>query len=310
MSQSYKKLRALGVIFAFACLSGCASLNPFAAKLPSMSPIDASMKINVVWKVNLGADSERYVFTPALLEGQVIAAAANGYVTRLDENGSQLWRVRPSKTLSAGVGTNGTLVVVANENGEIIALNAADGTERWRTKQGVEIIAPPAVNGDTVVVRTSDNRLMGLEVEGGARRWVYQRSNPALAMRSSASMLIDADTAVTGFPGGKLAGVATRNGELLWELNIAQARGTTELERMIDVAGSPLAARGELCAVAYQGRVSCFDFAKGSLVWSVEFSSVVGLARDNFNVFAISDKGIVTALDNKTGAQEWKTDVI
>lgn len=291
-------------------LVGCSSLNPFASSIPAMAPVQPTMKSSVAWKVSVGGDSERYVFSPVVVQDQVITAAANGVVMRLDGKGANVWRVTPVKRLSAGVGSDGRLAVVVSESGEVIALNASDGSVRWRTPLGVEVLAPPAVNGDVVVVRSSDNRLIGLEASDGKRRWIYQRNNPPLAMRSTAGMLIDTGTVVAGYPGGKLLGIATRNGALSWELSVAQPKGATELERMNDIAGTPLASNGELCAVAYQGRISCFDFAKGSAVWSVEFSSVVGLDRDNRNVFAVTDKGILTALDSKTGIEDWKTNVV
>ena len=40
---------------------------------------------------------------------------------------------------------------------------------------------------------------------------------------------------------------------------MALPRGATELERVADVMGNPVVDERQVCAVAYQGRVACFD---------------------------------------------------
>ena len=54
-----------------------------------------------------------------------------------------------------------------------------------------------------------------------------------------------------------------------------------ELERVADVAGTPVIGRKELCAVAYQGRAACFDATNCNALWSRDFSSSVGMDRDS-----------------------------
>ncbi len=64
----------------------------------------------------------------------------------------------------------------------------------------------------------------------------------------------------------------------------------------------------EVCAVAYQGRIACFDAASGNPLWSRELSSTVGLAIDARYVLVSDDKGAVHALDRAGGTSVWKQD--
>jgi len=93
-----------------------------------------------------------------------------------------------------------------------------------------------------------------------------------------------------------------------WETNVALPRGATELERVTDVVGLPVAAEREVCAAAYQGRIGCFDLANGNALWTRELSSTAGLALDARYVFVSDDKGAVHALDRAGGATIWKQD--
>ncbi|MCX8018301.1 MAG: PQQ-binding-like beta-propeller repeat protein, partial [Rhodocyclaceae bacterium] len=54
----------------------------------------------------------------------------------------------------------------------------------WQARVSSEVLAAPAVAGDLVAVRSIDARIFGLDAADGKRRWVYQRSTPALALRS------------------------------------------------------------------------------------------------------------------------------
>jgi outer membrane protein assembly factor BamB len=86
------------------------------------------------------------------------------------------------------------------------------------------------------------------------------------------------------------------------------ARGATELERVTDIAGTPTLFDTDVCAVAYQGRVACYDVANGAPRWTRDLSSTVGVAVDQRFVFAADDKGALSAFQRDGGASAWKND--
>ena len=111
-----------------------------------------------------------------------------------------------------------------------------------------------------------------------------------------------------GFPGGKLVALDASNGAQLWEATVALPRGATELERVADVMGNPAADERQVCAVAYQGRVACFDRRNGAPLWARDTSSNSGLAMDDRNVYVTDDKDAVTAYDKTSGRAGWRQD--
>ena len=203
-------------------LAACSSLNPFASSAPKPAELVAfqsSAELRPLWSANIG-DAGPFVFQPEVVGDSVYAAAHGGTVARYQDGRAQ-WSVRVGKRLSAGVGSDGRLVVVVSVDGEAIALDAASGAERWRVPVGAEVLAAPAMSSDIVVLRASDNRLIGLDARDGARRWVYQRATPPLALRSFAGIVVvENSVAIAGFPGGKLAAVNLANGGELWELSV------------------------------------------------------------------------------------------
>ena len=304
-------LRLLPLLAAVLVSAGCASLNPFSSSAAKPAPLvefTPSAQLSSTWSASIGKAGP-YRFQPAVWSDAVYAAGHAGDVARF-EGGRQVWRTDTDTRLSAGVGTDGRLAVVAATNGAVIALDAATGSERWRADVGAEVLAPPAVSLDFVIVRASDNRLIALDARDGSRRWVYQRNNPPLALRSFASVIIEGPVVLAGFPGGKLAVINLANGGAITELNVAVPRGSTELERVADIAGTPVVGRREVCAVSYQGRAACFDTSNGNAIWARDFSSSVGMDRDARFALITDERDAVHALDAYSGASVWKQDAL
>ena len=126
---------------------------------------------------------------------------------------------------------------------------------------------------DTVVVRTADGRIFGLSIDDGKRKWVFQRPSPPLMLRSEAGILAAGTDVVAGYPNGKLIALDSEDGKLIWEVTVMQPRGTTELERIADVAGLPVMDGSNVCAAAFQGKVACFDIGSRNMLWSRDLSS-------------------------------------
>jgi len=287
-------------------LAGCSgSAGPQMAELQELP---RNIPVRTLWQASVGGAGDA-VFSPALAAGGVYAAARDGTIVRFDAvTGKETWRVNVDQELSGGVGSDGTLVAVGTPEGEVITLDAGSGESRWRSRVSSEILSAPVLTGDLVVVRSADSRVFALDAKDGKRRWLYQRTTPALSVRAPLGMTADRGSLYAGFPGGKLVAIALANGGVRWEATVSLPHGTTELERVTDVVGSPLVAEREVCAAAYQGRIGCFDAASGNPTWSREISSTTGLAIDARYVFASDEKGAVLALDRAGGTSIWKQD--
>ncbi|WP_313952875.1 outer membrane protein assembly factor BamB [Accumulibacter sp.] len=293
-------------------LAGCStfeSLNPFASSGPKMAelqPIQATAQARVVWQESVGK-GDPYTFVPAVVGSSVYVAARDGTIARLDD-GRPVWRIKAEQPLSGGVGADERALAVGTAKGDLLVFATADGTLLWQAKASSEILAPPAVSGGLVVVRSGDHHVAAYDVRDGTRKWIYQRPTPALSVRVTAAPLVVDKYVFVGFPGGKLIAVNADNGAPLWEGTVALPKGATELDRIADISSVPVIDGRMICAVAFQGRVSCFDLGSGTLAWGREISSAAGLSIDSRHVYVSDDQGAVHALDRTTGASAWKQD--
>ena len=304
--------RCFATALSLLVLTGCStleSLNPFASSGPRMAelqPINTTIESRVVWRESVGK-SDVYAFTPAVVGASVYAAGKDGTLLRLDD-GKLIWKIDVGQTLSGGVAANQGMVVVGSPKGDVLAFASSDGKPLWKAKATSEILSPPVLGEGLVVVRSGDNRLAAYDMLDGKRKWIYQRPTPALSLRVRAAPIIDGKLVFAGFPGGKLIAVSTANGAAMWDGTVALPKGSTELDRVADITSSPVISGRTICAVAFQGRVACFDLGNGNLIWARDMSSSVGLTVDTRYLYVTDDKGSVHALDMASGASIWKQD--
>ena len=279
--------------------------GPKPAELPVLTNPQA---VRVLWSASIGR-GENFAFSPRIVGDSVYVAGRDGSVARLDAStGQPRWRTQAGSRLSAGVGSDGRLVVVASDEGEVFAFDAQSGTLRWRARVSSEVLATPDLSEDIVLVRSADSRVFALNADDGKRRWVYQRAGAALSVRTPAGLTARSGAVFAGFPGGRLVAVSLANGNAAWEAAVAAPRGATELERVTDVVGEPALLGREVCAAAYQGRVACYDAQTGNAIWAREASTLTGVSVDARYAYLSDARGSVQALDRSSGQSVWKQD--
>lgn len=296
-------------------LSGCSTVSNWfgsspasaAAKPAELVDFNPLVSLSEAWKAEVGdGKGQRFDLQVA---GDDLFVAGGSAVARLDlNNGRSRWRVDAPENLSAGVGVGDGVVVIGGAKGEVSALDANTGELRWKSVLSSEVGSGLLVASGNVVARSGDGRIQGLALADGSRKWLYSRSLPALSMRGSGGMVARDGVVYIGFPGGKLVALDASNGAQLWEATVALPRGATELERVADVMGNPVVDGRQVCAVAYQGRVACFDLRSGSPLWARDISSSSGLAMDLRHVYVTDDKDAVIAYAKDSGRGVWRQD--
>jgi len=307
-----RKLVGVGVL---ALMTGCStlnSLNPFATKDKTNEPakleeLKASMAVRTAWKLDIGK-AKGYQFSPALAGNTLVVASAEGNIARVEAaDGRPMWRIKAESNLTAGVGTDGNVIVVGAAKGVLMAFDM-DGKALWKTQLSSEVLSAPAVGQGMVVARSIDNRIVGIDAATGEKKWTVQRPSPPLTLRNAPGMLVHDKDVIVAQPAGKLSSFLMATGAPRWEVEVGVARGSTELERVTDIGGVPVIFEQDVCAVSYQGRVSCYELATGSPRWNRDLSSEVGVAVDQRFVFAADDKGALHAFSRDSGASVWKND--
>ncbi|NKC16906.1 MAG: outer membrane protein assembly factor BamB [Gammaproteobacteria bacterium] len=303
------------LFLATSLLCGCTAIGDYMLGTDNNEPpvplqdFDATTEVKTLWSRDIGDGGGRggSGLTPALADGRIYAAEADGDVVALNAiTGESLWRTDTEITISGGPGTGDGLVVVGSEDGEIVALRSQDGLPLWGAQVSSEVLAPPRVADGIVVVRTVDGKLFGFAVGTGQRRWVYDRSVPVLSLRGTAAPALNDGLVIGGFDSGRLIALGIQDGQVVWENRIAVPRGRTELERLVDIDSTPAVIDGLIYAVTFQGRIAALDATTGAVEWRRDMSSHSGIDVDSDFVFVTDEKGHIWSLERDTSASSWR----
>lgn len=288
-------------------LASCSSDKVTVREPAELRDFKPGASMEVRWRRHVGVGGNAGLL-PVVTARAVYAVNEYGELYRLDAiSGKKVWRLDTGFKISGAVGAGEGLIVVGGLKGELAAFDE-DGKLRWLTKVSSEVLSAPQIADGFVVVRTSDGRIAALSVEDGKRQWLYERSTPTLIVRSHAGVAIQHGAVYAGFAAGKLVAINLANGNVIWESAVSQPRGNTELERISDITSLPAVDAESACAVAFQGRIACFDIKQGAMLWSREISSDKGLTLQR-NVIYVSDaEGTVMAMDKTSGSTLWKND--
>jgi len=299
------KKHVAGLTLLAAALVACSSSTPTAAPA-RLETIHSPLEIRTAWLLHIG-DGRGAYFRPAVLANAVYAASSSGNVVRVDPaSGKEIWRTRLRGKLGAGVGSDGFLVAVAGQRGEIYVLTA-DGKLSWESRVPSDVIAAPLVGHGLVIVRSTDQSVSAFEAETGRRRWIYKRVTPPLTLRGASELAFSGENVLAGFPGGRLVAIALSNGAARWDSLVSEPKGATEVERLADVLG-PLGMLGdEVCAASYQGRVGCFDASDGQEQWARDVVAGAGVTAEGKQVFAVDSTSTLFAFASSNGGDLWSS---
>ena len=129
---------------------------------------------------------------------------------------------------------------------------------------------------------------------------------PRLTLRGTSRPVVAGELAISGFDNGRLMAVTLAAGNPAWDVAVGQPRGSSELQRLIDIDSPPAVDGDDVFAVAFQGRAVRLAHDTGLEIWSHEISSYRGLAADALGVYVSTAEGEVIKLDRASGAERWR----
>jgi outer membrane protein assembly factor BamB len=230
-------------------------------------------------------------------------ASNDGLLLSLDAaTGRELWRVQAGKALVAGVGAEGATAAVVTEANELITYE--NGREVWRQKLTTSSFTAPLVSNGKLYVLGSDRSISAFDGAKGSKLWTQKRSTDSLILRQAGVLLMVSDTLVAS-SSGRLIGMNPLDGSVRWETPIAIARGTNDVERLVDLVGRVSNVSEVICARAHRVSVGCVNTFRGQLLWSKQALGFEGLQADDRSLFGAESDGKVIAWNGRNGERLW-----
>jgi outer membrane protein assembly factor BamB len=285
-------------LLAFLLLACAGTEKPKPAELP---PNAALIGVRLAWSARIGAVD--FPLAVKVNGSRVSVASSDGAVMALDaETGRELWRAQAGAALAAGVGSDGKMAAVVTRANMLVAFS--EGRELWRQKISAQVFTAPLVAGERVFVLAADRSVSAYDGLTGRKLWTQQRPGESLVLRQAGVILAVGDTLVAGLS-GRMVGLNPLNGSVRWEAPLATARGTNDVERLVDLVGGVSREGNVVCARAFQFSVGCVDAGRGALIWSQPANGAVGVQGNGRSLFGVESDSKVLAWNRVSGERLW-----
>lgn len=305
-------LRFLLILIVASALLGCGTSDPkkLALKAEPLVNFEPTVTLKKVWSSTAGSGQDvRYSRLTAVLDGDgaLYTVGVDGDVQALDaKKGKVLWTTRTQTEISGGTGVSSNAVLFGTYDGYVHALNKSSGEKLWSTKVSSEVVSAPVGNSDLVVANTIDGRVFALDAATGEQRWSYDHPTPVLTLRGTASPLLTPSQVIVAFDSGQIVSLSASDGSSQWQFRVSRPQGRTELDRIVDIDGTPILSGGYIYAGSFQGNVVAASRGNGRVMWSSEESTAYPLAVADGKVYVSTEESRIVALNAITGKLEWE----
>ena len=299
-------IKASVIIFLSLFMIGCQSDKVIVEQPAELVKINSLVKIDNTWSKKIFSDIPTGKTDLVVDSDGIFTFSSAGLVFSYFSNGKLNWENDLNFSLSSGVGKGFGSLFVTSIDGDIFSLDINNGNLNWSSKIGGESLSVPSSNGDIVAVQTSNGKITAINLKDGKFRWEYISVLPSLSLRGTSSPIFDDGNLYVGFANGNLAKIEPRSGVIQWEIPVTISKGSSEIERIIDIDSKPLVSSGLAFATSYQGDVSAINSLNGRVIWRNNFSSTKDILEIERNIYLVDEDSEVQAFSGLTGISLWR----
>ena len=302
------------LLFSILFLSSCSSMESLKFWENDELDIDAPKELTSFsekkmiksnWKISFDGNNDLGNFIPTFNGADLFFSDSSGVIKSINsDSGSINWEIQ-SNFLSTGTASGFGILVVADVDGNVIALNQEDGSLLWSKNVMGEVLSPPAIDAQFVIVKTGSGELLALDKNSGEIKWSYRSKLPALTIRGSSSPVIYENQVFASFDNGRLGVFQLSSGFTIWDGAISYMSGSSELENLIDSDSSPLIDNGLVYATNYQGNLNIFDLVQKRSVWESEVSSFFQPLLIKGLVVVVESDSTIKSITSRTLEESW-----
>lgn len=245
------------------------------------------------------------------VNGQIVTASRGGDLTGFNSAGERLWSINVGDQITGGVALDALsqTAIISTRGGQVMAFDSVTGAKRWQKQLSGSVLTPALITNNRVILSANDGFLHGLSLQTGQSIWQFATQVPAISVRGSAApTLLDSKTALLATADGRLHAVTTDSGLPQWSRRVGVGTGSSEVERMSDVDGTPIVDKNQLFAISYSGQLLGIDLASRQVMFVNELASLKSLAVNNQQVIGTSLEGKVVAYNRSNGEVLWESE--
>jgi len=300
--KAFATMRWILIVSSAVFLTACGSSKPQPAQIP---PVKADKPIQALWKFKLG-DDVSFVQSLQVVQERLSLTTDDGNIAVVNvRNGQAVWLFDLKTALNTGTGFDGEHVAVVTLNNELVLLKA--GKVLWRSRLTSQSYTHPLIAGERVFMMMADRSVLAFDLASGQRLWMQQRPGEPLVLKQNGVLMPFQNTLLVGL-GGRLTALNPDNGQVKWDVPVANPLGINDLERLVDLVAKPSRVENSVCVRAFQAQVGCVDAFRGSVLWTRSSVGSQGVDGDAKTLIGTESNGMVQAWSRTSGDRLWDSD--
>ncbi len=256
--------------------------------------------LRLAWKVDTGAAIHR---SPVTIRDVVVLIHGESEIQAFEiEAGELRWDFKtPAKLWPNSLNNTLEDVLLAGENGRLIAMTTRSGLAEWEITLDGEVMHSPLIDRYVVFAATSAlnpsgdqiAELLAINASTGKILWKFPTSNSELVTPTRGGDMV--------YVGGNnddlacLYAVDATEGVLRWKVDITQG-----------IIKAIYANESVVVILDQQGSLTAIDATTGSNLWQQEFIASVSWLTGTENLLIFEDGASIQAMDIGTGDVVWE----
>ncbi len=271
-----------------------------------IKPYNKKASIRLIWENKVG-DNDVNNLNLVFSEEFVVAATSDGSLRKMQmATGKTIWEKEISEKIMIGVGGDLENILFVTENSYLWCLDN-EGNTIWKIFVDGEVLTSPVINNQKAYIRLANYEILQIDLKQGDIDWRYVHSSPALTFNGTSSLTFSDGVIYGGFGAGKMVAVHQKSGAFIWEANVSQIKGVTDIDRLSDVLSQPIINNAEVYGVSTSGDLTSIDRRNASIIWTRKISSFNNIVFDGFDIYLTHKSDSLYSLDSrKNGKTNWR----
>jgi outer membrane protein assembly factor BamB len=190
------------------------------------------------------------ILPPVVDSGRLYLVADGTLDARNVTDGQPIWRAATKGTVSAPLVARAGWVILALDNGDVMALKGDTGEHVWQLELGATVRTEPLIVGDRLYLAPEGSGLLAVDLVSGKKVWERDLGATVNSIAAHAGVVC------AGTTGRMLYGVDEKRGEVKWKWRIGG-----------DVIGRPAFDDETAYVVSMDNTIRAFALRDGAQRW-------------------------------------------
>ncbi len=271
--------------------------------------------ISRAWSASIGSgsdDEQRLIAQPIVAQRRIFTMDSETAVSAFDaKTGGKLWSVNLTPDaedeghIGGGLAFEQGRVYVTTGFAQVIALQAGTGRVIWRRTLDAPMRTAPTARGNRLFVVTITNKLYALHGASGKTLWTHEGIEETTNLLGGGSPAVDQGVVVAAFSSGELVALKVENGLQLWSDTLSAARRANVVATMASIRGRPIIDRGMVIAISNAGVMAAINLRTGRRIWEKGVGGFESPWVAGGYIFVLSRTSELVALSRQTGRIMW-----